>query len=406
MSSLKSVNNPGILLCTDNYLRIGAEQIGGIERISVILINLLRKTGCRFFNAFKKTDDGSGPDDLDDHNFSPCERIWVLNETSIDDVTKFVLVNNITVIHLQQAESRDFLFYHLVATRTGCRLIYSMLEKPLGDLYRYRLSYNLDALIRVPWKNKWQILIRLLTSGTRSQIRHGQLQKKAVQSFKYCDKIILQSELYIPALEKLLQRQVSDRKLTVLPNCVSYPDFFAEENIPHLKQREALVIGNLNEESSKLSVIINIWKQLHKTFGNWTLRILGDGQDFGFYKKIINKNDGIILEGRQEPILYYQSASIFLTACTSAKSFCSPLLDAMQNALVPVILDTSEIYSDIIENEVSGFIVSDMIQMERTLEKLMSDRILCQKIARKALSRAKLHGQLIYARKYYDLYHS
>ncbi len=399
-------NNIGILLCTDNYLRIGAEQISGIERIAVTLVTILKKTGCHFFNAFKQTDDGSRISDLDDYYFSPYEKIQVEKETSVDTVAKFVIENEIVAIHLLQAETRDFLFYHLVAERTGCRLIYSMLEKPFSDLFKYQLSYNFDCLYRVPWAKKFHYLVNIFSSKINAQVRYRKLQKKNAQCLKYCDKIVLQSELYIPTLEKLLQQQLSLKKIKLLPNCVPYPDFFKEENIPILKQKEVIVLSNLEEATSQISVIINIWKELHNKFRGWTLRILGDGPDSNFYKKMIKPKYNIILEGRQDPILFYQTASIYINMGISTKSFSSSLLEAMQNAVIPIVLNSNEIYSSIIENEVNGYIVNDKNNFKTSLERLMSNPEQCLKMAKKSLSKSKQYGQRSFAMGYYDLYHS
>lgn len=404
MLSNKHLNNINILLCTDNYLRIGAEQIGGIERISITLVNSLRKKGCHFFNAFKKIDDGTRFDNLDDHNFNPYERIQIQKETSVDSLTEFLIENDITIIHIQQAETRDFLFYHLAAERAGCKIIYSMQEKPLQDLFKYNFSYLYDTIFRVKWADKLHYLARLLFSRIEYITTYKQIQKKYIQCFKYCDKIVIQSELFIPTLEKLLQRQLSTKSLIKQPNCVSYSQFFLEENIIELKRNEIIIVGDLEEATSQISLVIDVWKEIYKEFPLWSIHIIGSGSDFEYYKSIIKPKHRIYLEGRQEPLSYYQTASIYINTTISTKSFCSSLLEAMQNAVVPIILNTNEIYNSIIESDVNGYVVADINQLKSKLKKLINDDGSRIKMAKRTVSKAKSYNQQTFARNYYNIY--
>ena len=121
-----------VLLCTTFYLRMGAFQMGGVERLSLILASDLRKRGCLFFNAFRKTDDGAGDDELDEHYFRENERIRITDSTTSDELTSFLARNSINVIHVQQAEFKDFMLYREAAERAGAVVIATMNEKQIG----------------------------------------------------------------------------------------------------------------------------------------------------------------------------------------------------------------------------------------------------------------------------------
>ena len=115
--------------------RVSAAVQAGVERLSLILVQSLRKRGCCFSNAYREIDDGTPEDDLDEHYFGRHERIRITDSTTSDQLTSFLLAGNIRVIHVQQARTRDFLLFREAAERAGAVLIATMHEKPFGDMF-------------------------------------------------------------------------------------------------------------------------------------------------------------------------------------------------------------------------------------------------------------------------------
>ena len=64
------------------------------------------------------------------------------------------------------------------------------------------------------------------------------------------------------------------------------------------------------------------------------------------------------MEGFQNPLKYYEKASIFLM--TSAyEGFPMALIESQQNGVVPIAMDSYSSLHDIIENDKNGIIISD-----------------------------------------------
>ena len=406
----KGTDGPNILICTTFYLRLGAYQIGGVEHLSLILISGLRKRGCRFFNAFRATDDNSKDDELDEHYFLESERIRITDETSCDELSKFLAGGNIRIIHIQQAESRDYLLYREAAERVGAVVITTMNKKPLEDLFTFRRAFLQRQFRQSNFQGKMSALKKMLFSGRLRKKRQDQIRMKTMNTFSLSHMVVFLSRNYIPGYENLLQRELSaedsECSFSVIPNCVTFGNYFPEIHIPRLKQKEILVIGTLEESTRRISLIIRMWKDLKSSFPDWTVRILGDGPSSGRYRSMIAKTEGITLEGRQEPESYYRTASIYINLSITDDAWSMSLLEAMQYALVPVVFNTSEIYSDVIEHGHSGFIIEDMAtkELEQVLRRLMRDEGMRHSMARNSVARSKMFSQLVYCRRYHDLY--
>lgn len=399
-----------ILICTTYYLRLGSYQIGGIEHLSLILISGLRKRGCRFFNAFRATDDNSKDDELDEHYFLESERIRITDETSCDELSEFLARSNIQIIHIQQAESRDYLLYREAAELAGAVIITTMNKKPFEDLYTFRSDFLLRQFRQSDFPGKIAALKKMLFSSRLRKKRLDQIRMKTLNTFSLSHRVVIFSRNYIPGYENLLQRELStedgDCSFSVIPNCVTFGNYFPEVHIPRLKQKEILVIGNLDESTRRIGLIIRMWQEIKSSFPDWTVRILGDGPSAGRYRQMIARTEGITLEGRQEPESYYRTASIYVNLSITDDAWSMSLLEAMQYALVPVVFNTSEIYSDVIEHSHSGFIIEDMAtkELEQVLRRLMRDGGLRQSMARNCVARSKMFSQIVYCRRYHDLY--
>lgn len=106
---------------------------------------------------------------------------------------------------------------------------------------------------------------------------------------------------------------------------------------------------------------MTIWKhiQLDKEFNEWHLYIVGDGKDKSFYLDFTRNNNipNVHFEGRRYPIPYYKRASIF--AMTSAfEGFPMSIIEAQQNGVVTIVMDSFLSVHDIIDNDVNGVLIS------------------------------------------------
>ncbi len=142
------------------------------------------------------------------------------------------------------------------------------------------------------------------------------------------------------------------------------------------KEKELLFVGRMDMPVKQPHLLLRIWQIIQDRFPDWTLHLVGGGDDVEEVKALANslgvKN--VVFEGFQDPEPYYRSASIF--CLTSAfEGFPMVLLEAANYGCAPVAFDSFGSVRDIIEDGVSGILVPafDLNSYAEALSKLMLD---------------------------------
>jgi len=176
-----------------------------------------------------------------------------------------------------------------------------------------------------------------------------------LKNFNYaCDNsdyVVLLSEKYLEHCKEL-QPEKNLNKLRVIANPLNLK--FKEINFGQ-KQKTILFVGRISEYQKKLSFIIEAWKIILSTkkYNDWNLKIVGEGEDLADMKE--NAPEKIYFEGKQYSEPYFESASIFFM--TSAfEGFPMTLVESLQRACVPIVMDSFLSLSDIIKNGENGII--------------------------------------------------
>lgn len=152
------------------------------------------------------------------------------------------------------------------------------------------------------------------------------------------------------------------------------------------KEKVVLIVSRQDETSKRLTSALKVWKMLEgeAESSGWQLIIVGDGPDRIVYEKIANdyKLNNIRFEGRQNPIPYYRSASLFLMT-SRFEGFPMTILEAQQNGVVVVGLKSEHFPTllDFIDDGDTGFIARSKREMVDTLKKLMSNEMLRSSVA-------------------------
>lgn len=170
------------------------------------------------------------------------------------------------------------------------------------------------------------------------------------------DAFVLLSEKFLEHYKEL-QPQKNLDKLRVIANPLSLD--FKEVKFEE-KQKTVLFVGRISEFQKKLSFIIEVWKIILSTkkYSDWNLKIVGDGDDLMNIKKMASNLDRIFFEGQQNSDSYFEKASIFFM--TSAfEGFPMTLIESLQRACVPVVMDSFLSLSDIIKDNETGIISPD-----------------------------------------------
>lgn len=168
---------------------------------------------------------------------------------------------------------------------------------------------------------------------------------------KYMDKIILLTDK-----EKL---KFNFSNISIIPHFTN----ITRKTTNH-SQKNILSVGRFVKNDIKGFLrLVDIWDivQKNKKYNDWTLTIIGEGENkINIERKIKSKNlKNIILKSFTKNIeKEYLSASIY-TMCSYREGFGMVLIESASYGLPSLAFDINNGPSDIIKNEKSGFLISD-----------------------------------------------
>lgn len=296
---------------------------------------------------------------------------------AVTDLYAFLKKNQVDVVVNQIAYStwllKDFLTrggdcWH----KEGGKIISCLHFDPCNPSYKQLLkSQELLSL-----RNRIDIIKHTILSAYYR--RKKELGEGLVYNYIYdnSDVFIILSERHKPYLEKVMKRNNYD-KIVAINNPLTFPNIATEADLDK-KRRTVLVCARMSEYHKRISLILKAWKLLRKDGVNngWTLKIVGEGPDFERYKTYARHNclDNVEFCGRQNSLPYYQEASILLLT-SSAEGWGLALTESLQNGVVPVVMNSSPVYVDIIDNCYNGYITPNgkVKSFARHIKTLLSD---------------------------------
>ncbi len=216
------------------------------------------------------------------------------------------------------------------------------------------------------------------------------------KAYKYGDRVIVLSKSYIP-LYKKFARLKDDSNLAAIPNCVPFEYHLSIQELQN-KQNKALVVGRMADFPKRISLILNMWKQIeeHPKANSWSLEIVGDGPDLESFKALATHLGltRVTFEGRQNPISYYTNASIFFMA-SDFEGFPMTLVEAQQMGCVPIAFDSFDSLSEVIYNGRNGVIVpnNEKNQYIEAALSLMTNPVQRRQMATQATTDCKQFSQ-------------
>lgn len=249
----------------------------------------------------------------------------------------------------------------------------------LVPLQKEIISYHLQHNIEQSWTLK-QLFLQIGMSILPQQCFARMLRKKYAQPYGKADKIVVLSPGIIDQYQSIAPGYRD--YFTAIPNALS----FDKVVIPQKKEKEVLVVARLEDWHKRISEALKIWAVVKqdKCFADWTLRIVGEGVDKPFYKEFVQKYSipNVHFEGLQNPISYYEQASVFLMT-SACEGLPMTLLEAQQCGCVPVVYNSFASARDVVKDGENGFLISNNNREEyiATLKRLMTDDALRQQMS-------------------------
>lgn len=178
--------------------------------------------------------------------------------------------------------------------------------------------------------------------------------------YENSDWFVALSETHFPYLRKVMKRDHYD-KMVAINNPLTF-DEISDSCILSEKQKIVLVCARMSEYHKRISIILKIWKRIQESniFHDWTLIVLGDGPDLKSYKDFVKENrlSNVRFEGQKSPESYYRKAGILLLT-SSAEGWGLTITEGLQRGVVPVVMDSCPVFSEIITSGYNGFLTTD-----------------------------------------------
>jgi glycosyltransferase involved in cell wall biosynthesis len=238
-------------------------------------------------------------------------------------------------------------------------------------------------------------------------------QYKQLASSKNILRILPDCLIYYPKDMERLRRKLpfsnfdyaSSDKLYAIANplensCKEPPNF-------ETKNKTVIFVARMVEAEKRPSLALKVWKLLHKENPEWNLLFLGNGKDLPIIREKAKDLPRVEFLGFQNPVPYYEKSSILLqTSAKDFEGFPVTLIESLQNACIPVVMDSFLSLSDIIEDGKNGFITpnNDTKTMARKVQILMRDESLRKEIALNGIQSVKKFDVEIIAQEWEKLF--
>ena len=198
------------------------------------------------------------------------------------------------------------------------------------------------------------------------------------------DRYILMSKSFVSVFCRLT-RLTDTSKVRIIPNMLTFPKIESPSVIDG-KDNIVLVVARLDDAQKNISFIINAWRKVKNHHG-YTLHVLGDGQDREMLHAQAACVEDIFFEGAQSPLAWYKKAKISLMA-SPREGWGLTITESLQNGVVPIVLNTSTVFKDIINSGENGFLVKDMNDFVGQITRLITDEDKRKHMAKNCLDSA------------------
>ncbi|WP_396176275.1 glycosyltransferase, partial [Flavobacterium sp.] len=184
-------------------------------------------------------------------------------------------------------------------------------------------------------------------------------RKRALEFLlKNSDQLVVLSSKYVQKLNENLK--IHSNKLVAISNFTH----FQKLDIGLVQKTDTVLYVGRLEQVKQVDLLINVWKLIEDKTVGWNLVIIGEGPQSEYLKNLASEIGvkAIKFTGKIDPTTYYKSAKII---CLPSKyeGFGLVLVEAMAYGVVPIAFNNWLSLSEIITNEVDGYIVDDKNMM-------------------------------------------
>lgn len=291
----------------------------------------------------------------------------------VNFIHEYVVDHQIQVIIVQGVFDKLSSFFQAVQGKIP--IVYVFRGEPAFPYKTWTIEY-IRSLMQYRGLTSWGRR-RILKLPLRKLRMRYELYQQYQQINRMSDYFVFLSEKYVTAYQWYSLKNVATRSF-VIPNTISYENP-PQESIIEQKQNHAVLVTRFEEYTKRIIAALQIWNEVQNLYHltDWTLDIVGDGEDKDMYECYLKKHPtgNIIFHGYQEPTEYYKRASISILTSRS-EAFANVLVEAKQFGCVPVAFDSYAAVSDIITHPKDGILIKngDIHAFAKALYELATDK--------------------------------
>ena len=303
--------------------------------------------------------------------------VYKLYDKPIFDLDKKIKVKYLTDVKPNRDELKKAIKSKNIANifKEGLTSI-TVLKERKSSIINYIKKTDSDVIISTrALFDKWLSNNKkdnILTIGWEHNHHHGNMKiaNELINSCKKLDYLVVVSN----NLKEYYQDKFDKTKVVYIPNVL--------ENIPSkvssLKEKRFACVGRLSNEKGQID-LLKIMKKIKDNYPDWTLNIIGDGDDKESLENYIKENNltNVVMHGFQnkeyiDKIL--NKTSIYLMT-SHTESFGIVLIEAMSHGIPCIAYSSAEGACEIIENGKNGFLIDNRNEEEyiKKIEELINN---------------------------------
>lgn len=339
---------------------------GGIESVTSELSDYFTKNGCLCYYLSLHHDKN---DDIKQY-YLPNTSCFLNDENKIY-LINFIKENKINIVINQGGFDKDCCLLAYEVKKHGVKLVSCLHQSLLDRIRNFDVTYY-----NIFEKKKLQFLLKYTQNNFVKNLLCSMYRIKYLNHFRklheYSDLVVLLSNSFKQDFSFFIG-ELSD-KVCAMPNPIPSKIYSSESNTQ--KEKIVLFVGRIDMQQKRPDLLLQIWSKTYKNHKDWKLIIVGGGEDLNCLKTYASSLhlENVVFEGNQNPIPYYQKASIFCLT-SSYEGFGIVLIEAMNMKVVPIAFESFSTVRDIIDNNLNGVLIPpfDIDLYAEKLSELMSD---------------------------------
>lgn len=205
-------------------------------------------------------------------------------------------------------------------------------------------------------------------------------------SYQHADGLVIQTESLRSWAEKIVRKE----RVHVIPNPVRTISSLAHlDQTMSLKGGRVVAVGRLTRQKG-FDLLLEAFAQIHRRYENWTLRILGEGEEreaLELQASRLNIKAAVEFVGVvKDHEAYMRSAQIYVLP-SRYEGFPNSLLEAMAMGLAVIATDCPTGPADIVAHNVNGLLVppGNVGALTEAMDRLMSEADQRRRLAERAI---------------------